>query len=284
MLSTSRSKELMSYSSGLFEKVVYRVPPVQHELHRLFRAIDQQPSLAREIDRRLARTCGVGEEDVAPAAGGLDVAHEQDAVRKLAEEDARLDIAFGLGRDDVERNLPERLVGVRQRDDHDVGGGGARRHGQHDDRTQHPEQADAAGLQDDELAVGRQPAQADQDAEQQRHRDRDPQRLGHERQQDATDGEPGDTLGDQLLRVARSIGGIISTNVSRSSQRKKGSRISRTRYRSRIVKSQLSSLELEQRSSLSLTSPVVATFSFRPQGSTCQVFSPQTRRELRLAS
>ena len=143
----------------------------------------------------------VGEERVAPAAGRLDVTHEQHAVGKLGEEHAWLDVAFGLRRDDVERDLPEGLVGARQRHEHHVGGRGPGRHRQHDDRPQHPEEAHAARLEDDELAVGRQAAEADENAQQQRHRNGDAQCLRHERQQHPEDGRPRDAFGDQLLGV-----------------------------------------------------------------------------------
>ena len=85
-----------------------------------------------------------------------------------------------------ERDLAERLVGVRQRDDHLVGGrrGAERRRPAATGRSRRNTLTPHACMRD-ELAVGRQPAEADQDAEQQRHRDREAERLREQRQQDA---------------------------------------------------------------------------------------------------
>ena len=144
----------------------------------------------------------IRQEDVAPLAGPADVADVQRAVGAEAlEEDARLDVAFGARRQDVEGDLAEFLILVRQQDDHHVGrrGGGHGREQRH--RPQHAEDADAAGLQGDELAVGGQPAEPDQDPEQQRHRDRDAERRRQQGRQNAHDRDPVDALRDQLLAL-----------------------------------------------------------------------------------
>ena len=69
-------------------------------------------------------------------------------------------------RHDVEGDLAEGLVRVRQRHDRFVGGRRGRQDREQRNRAQQPEEADAAGLHRHELAVGRQPAEADQDPEQ----------------------------------------------------------------------------------------------------------------------
>ena len=92
---------------------------------------------------------------------------------------------------------PERLVRVRQRVNRFVGRRGGGDHGQQRDRPHDAEQADAARLQRDELAIRRQPAQAQQHAVEQRHRDRDAQRLRHQRDQHAQHDRPGHPFGDE---------------------------------------------------------------------------------------
>ena len=71
--------------------------------------------------------------------------------------------------------------------------------GEQHDRTEQPVGADAAGHQHDDLAVARQPAERDQDADQQRHRNGQPERRRQERDHQAQHGGPGHALGDQLL-------------------------------------------------------------------------------------
>ena len=174
---------------------------LENQLHRALAVIDDQTARACEIDRRLVGARRVGEEHVAPAARRHYVADVDDAAGEALIEGARLDVAFRLGRDDAERDLAEGLVGVRQRHEQHVLVGGERDDGQDGDRPQRAEDADAARLQRHELAVGRQPAEPHQDAVEQRHRDRDAQRLRHQRQQDANDGRRIDPFFDQLLRV-----------------------------------------------------------------------------------
>ena len=172
---------------------------LEHQLDLAPGAIDRQPALPREVHRRLIRLRRVGQEHVAPAAARRDVAHVEDAVREVREEDARLDVALRAGRHHVEGELAEGLVRVRQRHDRLVGGRRGRQDGEQRNRAHQAEDADAAGLQRHELAVRRQASEAEQHAEQQRHRDRDAQRLGRQRQQRAKDDGPADALGDQLL-------------------------------------------------------------------------------------
>ena len=82
-----------------------------------------------------------------------------------------------------------------------VGGGGGREDGEQRDRPEQAEDADAAGLQRHELAVGRQAAEPDQDPESSAIGIVTPSACGQQRQQDAQDDRPGDALGDQLLGV-----------------------------------------------------------------------------------
>ena len=96
---------------------MWRVAVVEHQLDLLLlRGRSTSRPRSREVDRRLIRLRVVGEEDVAPAAARLDVAHVKDAVGEVREEDARLDVALGAAtRSTLKRDFAERLVGVRQR-------------------------------------------------------------------------------------------------------------------------------------------------------------------------
>ena len=97
-----------------------------------------------------------------PPAGATcrDIDHE---VGEVLEEDAGIDAALDARGNDVVGDLAPRLIGVRQRDDGFVGAGGGASDGDERERTEQAEQADAARLQGDELAVRRQPGEADED-------------------------------------------------------------------------------------------------------------------------
>ena len=172
---------------------------LEQQLHRLLSAIDDQPSVLREVHVGLLRPRRVGDEDVAPTAGRRDLADVDHAVGELLEEHARLDVALGARRDDIERDFAVPLVRVRQRDDHDVGGRRGRQYGGDAERSENPEHADAARLQRDDFAVGRQPPEPDQNREQQRHRDRDAERLRQEREQHLENDSPVHPLRNEPL-------------------------------------------------------------------------------------
>ena len=125
-----------------------------------------------------------------------DVEH---AVREVLEEDARLDFVLGPSRHDAVDDFAEGLVGGRQRDEHDVAS--SRRPTRRPAApAQQAEDADAARLQGDRLAVGREPAERDQQADEQRNRDRDASDCGRASAARAHD-RPRHALRDQPLAV-----------------------------------------------------------------------------------
>src|SRR6185295_12727252 len=170
---------------------------LEYQLDLLLRAVDHQPPALGQIDRRLIRLRVVGEKDVAPAAARLDVADVQDATGEVLKEDAGLDVAVGPGRDDVQRDLSIGLIGRWQGDDGFVRRRRGRQHRQQHNRPKDPEHADAAGLERHELAVGREPSEPEQDAEKQRHWNRDAERLRGQRPERVEDRRPGNNLLDQ---------------------------------------------------------------------------------------
>ena len=163
----------------------------------LLLAVDVQPALARDIHRRLVGRRRIGEKDLVPFTGSIDVARVEHAVGEVLVEDAGLDVAFGTGGDEVERELAKRLVRVGQGGDRLVRGRAGREHGEERDRTHDAKDADAARLEGDELAVGRDPPEAEEDAVEQRHRNRDAERLRKQRDEDAQNPAPGHALRDE---------------------------------------------------------------------------------------
>ena len=131
------------------------------QLYRLLAAIDHQMALFGKIDVGLIRTRRVGEKDVAPPAAGNRVAHVDDSVGKLLEEHVWFDVGFGARRNQPDCDLAKCLVRVWQCDNHLVSGrkGSGRRNDR--DRTKEAHEADAARLERDEFAIGRQAAEAD---------------------------------------------------------------------------------------------------------------------------
>jgi hypothetical protein len=175
---------------------------LEHHVHALGVAIDRHAPAAGEIDRRALAVAQVGEEDaVPPDARRRHFAHVQHHVAEIGEEHARFHFTFRPAGGDVERDLAKALVGVGDADDEDVGGGGPRRDGDQSDRTQQPQQADAARLQRHELAIGRQPAERHQQRQQQRHGQRQRERLRDEAHHQRRHDLGRDALGDERLRV-----------------------------------------------------------------------------------
>ena len=84
---------------------------------------------------------------------------------------------------------------------HDVTAHATTRHEHH--RPQQAVDADAARLERHRLAIRREAAECDQQADEERDRDRDGQRLRDERDKHADDDLPRDALRDQLLAVVR---------------------------------------------------------------------------------
>ncbi len=176
---------------------------VEDEADRLLLAIDGQPPAPGEVRRGFV-AARISEEDLPPAPGGDHVTDVERAVgAEPLEEHARLDVAFRARRENVEGDLAEPLVLFRERDDHHVRRRRRRNGREARHRPQHAEDADAARLHRHELAVRREAAQAEQQAQQHRHRDREAQRLRKERRQHARHRRPSDALRDQLLALLK---------------------------------------------------------------------------------
>ena len=137
-----------------------------------------------------------------PAAGVRRVAHVEHPPRKVLEEHPRPDVVLDLLAHHVEGDFPELLVGVGDRLEHHVLGrpGGDEREEHH--RAEQAIGAHAAGQERDRLAIRRQAPEADEQARQQGHRNREAERRGGEGQDDQPGGLPGHALGDQRLEVA----------------------------------------------------------------------------------
>ncbi len=176
---------------------------VQHQVDGALLLVDREPAGGRGEDGRLLGPRRVREEHVAPAARRRRVADVQNLVGEVLEKHTRLDLVLRARGDDAVDDLAERLVRVGQRVDHDPRRRGPRdrRHEQH--RPQQAVDADAARHERHRLAIRREAAERDQQADEERNGDRDRQRLRDERDEDAHDDRPRDALGDQLLAVVR---------------------------------------------------------------------------------
>jgi hypothetical protein len=122
-------------------------------------------------------------------------------VRELVEKDARLDVAFHLLREDVEHDRPIALVRVRDRLDHHEH---RRRRGdarQEHHRTQQSIGADAARQQRDRLAIRRHPSEADEQPYEERHGNRQSQRLRAQQDDDVAGCLPRDAFRDQPFEL-----------------------------------------------------------------------------------
>jgi hypothetical protein len=79
----------------------------------------------------------------------------------------------------------------------------------------------------DDLTIARQPAERDEDADEQGHRDGDPERLRHERRQHPNDDVPRRAFAISASPCCR-IGGISSANVSSNNESPNGAMSSRS--------------------------------------------------------
>ncbi len=178
-------------------------PVHQDQIDAALFAVDYQPSLGGEVHRRLVALVGIGDHQFLPArlAGIRLLLRVQHPARKILVEDPGLDLRFDPLRDDAEGDFAEGLVGVRDGDDHDVAGRKRRQHRQETDRPKQPVWAHATGQQRHRLPIPGHPPEANQDPHQDRHRNREPERLRQERPQDPDGGAPGHPLGEQVLQV-----------------------------------------------------------------------------------
>ena len=131
----------------------------------------------------------------------IDLVDVEGHSRQAFIEDARLHVVLRPRRDGLEDDVAKPLIGVGQHHDEGVAGGGGGDDGQGEDGAQQPGDADAARLHDDDLPIPRHPAQAHQQAEQHRHRNRDAEPLRHQQQQELRNRPAVHALGDQLLGV-----------------------------------------------------------------------------------
>ncbi len=161
---------------------------IEHHLDRLLAAIDDNASVLGKIDRGAFAAAVVGHEHAIPSARLRDLSNVEVDVRELIEKHSRLDLAFGLGRDDVERDLSETLIAGGHRHQQHVCGRGAAQHRHEPDRSEEPSHTDAAGLERHELAIGREAAERHQQSHQQRHRDSEAERHRQQREDDLNDG------------------------------------------------------------------------------------------------
>ena len=162
----------------------------QHHLHGALRLVEQQTSLFCKIRFRLRRRAALRYHHISPAHAGSHFPYVNDQIRKIRVEHARFDFGFAARHQQLERDLAERLICGRQRDDHDVGRRGCRDQAEEQQRTQQTAEADAARLHRDDLAVARKAAERDEDADEQRHRDGYAQRLRQEGRKHPDDDVP----------------------------------------------------------------------------------------------
>ena len=171
---------------------------VEDEVDRPPVAIDLDAALLGHGDVELTGLPGVGEENVRPAGGG-DLPDVEGQIVEAVIEHARLDLAFRATRQHPQRQLPEPLVRLRDRDLDHVEGGAGRQKRQQGHRPQRPVDAHAASLQGDRFPVGGHAAEPHQDAQKQRHRNGKTQALRHEHQHQAGDRGAVDSFRDELL-------------------------------------------------------------------------------------
>ncbi len=174
---------------------------VQHHLHRAFRLVEKQAAPLRQIGLGLRRRAALGDQDIGPAHSRRHLANVNDEIRELRVEHARLDLRFAARHEQLEGNLPECLICERQRDDHDVGRCRRRDEAEQQERTEEAANADAAGFHRHDLTIARQPAERDEDADEQGHRDGDAERLRHERRQHPNDDVPRRAFRNQRFAV-----------------------------------------------------------------------------------
>ena len=164
-------------------------------------AVDVKAARLGQINRRPIGCARIGQKDASPRAAGRDLTHVQRAAWEIVEKHARLYVALGTIRHDLELNRLVRLVGVGQGDDDRVGGGRRTHDGNEGDGAKEAEDADAACLHRHQLAIGRQAPQPDENAEQHRHRNRHAEGRGKKREQDPQNDRPLDALRDERFAV-----------------------------------------------------------------------------------
>ena len=182
-------------------------PVGQDQVDAALVAIEDEAAARRQVQFGCVGLAGIGDEDVLPAdaVGGL-VARIEHPARKVLEEHSGADIVLHPLGDDLEGDFPEGLIRVRNRLDHHVHGDRGSAGGHEEHRPEQPIGADAAGEERHRLPIRRQPAKADQQSGEQRHRNGEAEGLGDQGEHDPAGDLPGDALGDQHLEVAHDRG------------------------------------------------------------------------------
>src|SRR4029078_5208452 len=130
----------------------------QLELHELLFFIQPDAALTRKVDRRFGLPGGGGDEYVAPAALGWQLADVNHLVRKVLEEHTRTHIAFHTcGHHDI-HNLAITLIRTRKGEEGFVGGADGSEAADEQDGPRQAHQTDAARLHGDEFAIRREAA------------------------------------------------------------------------------------------------------------------------------
>ena len=175
----------------------------QNELDRALGRVEDNPAVPGHVDFDRLWLEGVGEHDVVPARlARLGVIPGiQDPVGKVLKEHPRLDVAFDLLAERRKEDFAVLLVGVRDRRNHHVKRRGGRDARERQHGSKQPVRADTAGQQRDCLAIGRQPAKANQQPDQQRHRNRQAQGLRAQKQDDPADSRPRNTFREEPLEL-----------------------------------------------------------------------------------
>ena len=172
----------------------------EHHLDGARLTIDHHAPALGEKDHRRGRIRGVGGEHAEPAAAvGWNLANVEHDVGEILEEHPRPDFALGAVHRNLGADLAEGLVAVRHRLQHHPRGRAPAEHGEDQQRLEQAIRADAAGHHHHEFAIGGEPAEAHQQTDQQRHRNRQGQCLRQQGDRQLQDGGDRHPLRNHLL-------------------------------------------------------------------------------------
>ncbi len=181
-----------------------RVPRsvLQHERDGLLLAVQEQTPFVRHVQDRLVRLTRVGDEHVLPAAAGLrQIADVDHPAREVREKELGPYVVFHLLRDDRVGELAEGLVCVGNGLEHDPEMRRAGEGCQEEQRSEQPVWADAARQERDRFAIAGHATEADERADQERHGDRQPERLRNQHRQHPDRDAERDAFGDERLEL-----------------------------------------------------------------------------------
>ncbi len=147
-----------------------RVAELEHDA--LASVLDQELAAAGDDDLLALARNGIGEKDplpvLVPRRGLEDVEHLS---LPLVVEDPRLDLLGDGAGQDVEVEPGDRAIALRQEVDHQQAVDQGQDGRQQEDRAQQAIDADTRRTQRDQLAVGGQPPDADENPQEKGHRD-----------------------------------------------------------------------------------------------------------------